>query len=235
MKFSVDRLDRFISKHSAFAISQVRLLIAQKRIVLDGSPAVSAQQKVTKFTRVLLDGVCLQELTPVYIMLNKPRGVVSATKDARHTTVIDLLEHRQKDELHIAGRLDFNTTGLLLLSNDGAWSRRLSLPETKLIKTYKVTLSKPLNDQYTAAFHQGVYFAYEGITTLPAHLEILSERTALLSIVEGKYHQIKRMFAVFKNQVLTLHRTAVGPIVLGDLKPGQSRLLTSKELSLSNS
>src|SRR5690554_176730 len=143
MKFSVDRLDRFVSKHSAFAISQVRLLIAQKRIVLDGSPAVSAQQKVTKFTHVMLDGVCLQELTPVYIMLNKPRGVVSATKDARHTTVIDLLEHRQKDELHIAGRLDFNTTGLLLLSNDGSWSRRLSLPETKLIKTYKVTLSKP--------------------------------------------------------------------------------------------
>ncbi len=116
-------------------------------------------------------------------MLNKPRGVVSATKDLKHPTVLDLIQHPQKNKLHIAGRLDFNTTGLVLLTNDGAWSRKISLPETRLAKTYEVTLSKPLIDEYVAVFREGIYFAYENITTQPAFLEILSEYTARLSLI----------------------------------------------------
>lgn len=223
------RLDRFISKNSAFSLSDTRVLIAQKRILLDGCVAHSIQQKVTEFTHVVLDGHCLRDNNPVYIMLNKPRGVVSATKDAKHSTVLDLIQHPQKNELHIVGRLDLNTTGLVLLTNDGAWSRKISLPETKLEKTYEVTLSKALTGEYIDVFREGIYFGYENITTQPACLEILSEYTARLSLTEGKYHQVKRMFGHFRNEVLALHRVSVGHLCLDGLKVGQSRLLTLEE------
>ncbi|MFT4729568.1 MAG: 16S rRNA pseudouridine516 synthase [Granulosicoccus sp.] len=229
MKSKTNRLDRFISQNSKFSISDTRLLIAQKRIYLDGAVAHSIQQKVTEFTQVVLDGDCLKDNQPVYIMLNKPKGTVSATQDIKHATVLDIIQHEQKNELHIVGRLDFNTTGLVLLTNDGAWSRKISLPETKLVKTYEVTLSKPLDSEYVDVFREGVYFSYENITTQPARLEILSEYTARLYLTEGKYHQVKRMFGFFQNEVLALHRVSVGRISLEGLEMGQSRLLTMDE------
>lgn len=230
MAYKSTRLDRFVSQHSQYKLSDVQRLLAQKRIVLDGEPAHSIQQSVSKFTKIMLDDECLQDNQPVYIMLNKPKGVVSATKDARHTTVLDLIDHPQKDELHIAGRLDFNSTGLVLLTNDGAWSRRISLPETKLSKTYDVTLSKPVTEEYVIAFQQGIYFAYEDITTQPAQLEILSTYQARISLVEGKYHQVKRMFGYFQNEVLSLHRISVGDIHLDGLGEGECRELDMSHL-----
>lgn len=230
MKTKVSRLDRFISKNSEFSIADTRLLIAQKRILLDGLEAHSIQQKVAEFTHVVLDGNCLKSNTPVYIMMNKPKGVVSATQDVKHDTVLDLIQHSKKDELHIAGRLDFNTTGLLLLTNDGAWSRRISLPQTKLAKTYEVALSNPLRDEYVEVFQKGIYFAYENITTAPAHLEITSKYTARLSLIEGKYHQVKRMFGFLNNEVLELHRISVGHLVLDGLELGDSRVLAEHEI-----
>jgi len=232
MKSKTTRLDRFISQNTDFSMSDTRLLIAQKRIVLDGQAAHSIQQKLTEFTHVVLDGDCLQDNSPAYIILNKPKGVVSATKDTKHSTVLDLIQHPQKHELHIAGRLDFNTTGLVLLTNDGAWSRKISLPETKLAKTYEVTVSKPLSDEYIAVFQEGIYFAYEDITTQPAKLQILSDYTAKLVLTEGKYHQVKRMFGFFQNEVLELHRSSIGHISLNGLALGGYRLLTSQEATL---
>ncbi|MDA9004087.1 pseudouridine synthase [bacterium] len=225
MKFKTKRLDRFISQNSPFSISDTRLLIAQKRIFLDHQVAYSTQQKVTAFTHVVLDDQCLNDNNPIYMMLNKPRGVVSATKDLKHPTVLDLINHPKKSELHIVGRLDFNTTGLLLLTNDGTWSRKISLPETKLEKTYDVTVSEPLNDAYITQFHTGIYFAYEGITTQPARLDILTAHMARLTLTEGKYHQVKRMFGFFQNEVLTLHRVSVGPMTLDGLELGCSQLI----------
>jgi len=235
MKSKTSRLDRFISQNSVFSISDTRILIAQNRILLNGCLAQSIQQKVTEFTHVVLDGKCLQDNTPVYIKLNKPMGFVSATKDNAHSTVLDLIEHPQKDELHIVGRLDFNTTGLVLLTNDGVWSRKMSLPETKLKKTYEVTLAKPLTEDYIAVFLEGIYFAYENITTQPAHLEIVSDYKARLSLIEGKYHQVKRMFGYFQNEVLALHRVSVGGISLDGVEVGDSRLLTERELDINES
>ncbi|MBU2886154.1 pseudouridine synthase [Gilvimarinus agarilyticus] len=231
MKSNTYRLDRYISQYSEYSQADVRVLIAQKRIVLDGKPADSIAQRVTKFTHVVLDGVCLNDTQPAYIMLNKPAGIVSATQDQQHTTVLDLIEHPQKDELHLVGRLDFNTTGLVLLTNDGRWSRRISLPATKLPKTYEVTLAQPLRQEYEAVFAAGVYFAYENITTQPAQLEIVSDYCARLTLVEGKYHQVKRMFGVFDNEVTSLHRISVGPIRLGDLAPGATRPLSAEEVA----
>ena len=230
MKSRTMRLDRFISQNTEFSMSDTRLLIARKRILLDGGAAHSIHQKVTQFTVVVLDGYVLQQRDPLYMILHKPQGVVSATRDAEHRTVIDLMHHRRKDELHIVGRLDFNTTGLVLLTNDGAWSRKVCSPESSVKKVYEVTLSKPVTSEYVTVFNAGIYFQYEDSTTKPAHLEIVSDYQTRLTLVEGKYHQVKRMFGFFQNTVIALHRVSIGPIDLGTLGLGENRALDPEEI-----
>ncbi|WP_269618196.1 16S rRNA pseudouridine(516) synthase [Zhongshania sp. BJYM1] len=209
----------------------VRGLLAKKRVKVDGVIVTEIAYPIGQFSHVVVDDTVLQARVPCYLMMNKPAGVVSATKDAHHTTVLDLLVDPPSVDLHIAGRLDFNSTGLLLLTNDGQWSRALSLPERNIEKTYTVTLAEPLDERYVDAFLNGMYFDYEGITTRPVKLEILSDYCARLRLVEGRYHQIKRMFGRFQNEVLTLHRHSVGPVELDlGLAPGQSRYLSSEEV-----
>lgn len=209
----------------------MHLLLAQKQVWLDQQLATSVQQRVDEYTHVRVGDRVLQDKSPSYIMLNKPAGVVSATKDPKHTTVIDLLGTDQPKNLHIAGRLDFNSTGLLLLTNDGRWSRRLSSPELGIQKRYRVQLDKPVSAEVVAAFAQGMHFPYEGITTRAAELTVINEAVAEVALTEGRYHQIKRMFGRFQIEVLALHRFAVGSLELDkQLKPGAYRSLTEQEL-----
>ncbi len=227
----VARLDRHLSSVLGIKRSDVRLLLAQGRVVVDGKTARDIHQLITRFSDVRCDGKTTQARTARYVMLNKPRGVVSATADAQHSTVIDLLKQPWRDQLHIVGRLDFNTTGLVLLTNDGQWSRQLSLPGSNLLKRYRVRVEKPLGEHYITAFRRGLYFSYENITTLPAQLMLLSQFEAEVGLLEGRYHQIKRMFGQFDNKVLSIHRFAVGALTLDDnLAPGDSRTLTQAEL-----
>lgn len=226
------RLDRFISVRTGVNRRDVRQMLAQGRVLVDGESATSINQPVEQFTRVELDGQVLQADRPVYVMLNKPPGVVSATTDKRHRTVVDLLNRNDRDQLHIAGRLDFNSSGLLLLSNDGRWSRELSSPQQNVPKVYRVELEHPISSEYVDAFAQGMYFPFEGITTRPAKLTVIDDFTAEVTLVEGRYHQIKRMFGRFQNPVLQLHRVAIGGLILDEkLMPGQSRELTVDEVA----
>lgn len=235
MTLSTSRLDRFISAQCKISRRDVRLMLAQKRILVDGIIANNIDDIIDKFSHITLDKKILQANEPSYVILHKPVGVVSATKDDQHKTVIDLLNLPQsvdKDSLHLVGRLDLNTSGLVLLTNDSRWSERLTSPEKKVEKRYRVTLQNKLSDDYIAAFNQGMYFGYEGITTRPAKLEIISSHVAMVSLVEGRYHQIKRMFGRFRNPVVALHRVAIGSLVLTEqLKVGESRLLTPEEVT----
>ena len=234
MKSKRSRLDRYLSEQLAINRKDVRLLLAQGRVKLDHKTANSIQQLVDEYTHVQFDGQVLQAKQPHYIQLHKPKGVVSATKDPKHTTVLDLLPTGQPDNLHIVGRLDFNSTGLLLLTNDGRWSRRLSEPSSNIFKRYVVTLDKPVTEEVIATFAEGIYFAYEDITTRPVTLHTLTEDKLCAEVImaEGRYHQIKRMFGYFQTEVLSLHRTAVGNLTLDEqLEPGQSRELTVTEVS----
>ena len=225
------RLDRFISSHAGVTRGAVRALLASGRVEVNGRAASEINQVVDQFSHITLDGQVLQDHEAIYLMLNKPRGVVSATRDEKHRTVIDLLDANAGNELHIAGRLDFNSTGLLLLTNDGRWSRRLSCAQNPVEKVYRVTLEHALSEHYIEAFAQGMYFPYENITTRPVRLTILSAYSAELRLTEGRYHQIKRMFGRFNNKVLTLHRTAIGNVSLDPaLTGGQYRPLTQIEL-----
>ena len=247
MQSTRTRLDRFISVHTGIFRRDVRAVLAQGRVTVNGELATGISQVIDQFAHVLLDDQVLQARIPIYIMLNKPAGVVSATCDEHHKTVVDLLDqtdrsthrstHRNsnrnshRNSLHIAGRLDFNSTGLVLLTNDGRWSRSLSAPENRIGKRYRVTLEHPIGSDYANAFSQGMYFAYEGITTRPAQLRVIDTHTAEVCLVEGRYHQIKRMFGHFDNPVLQLHRIAIGDLELDrQLLPGQSRDLSATEV-----
>ncbi|KMN24722.1 pseudouridine synthase [Pseudomonas helleri] len=226
------RVDRFLSNLPQFNRQQARLLLIEKRVRVDGQIVSDPHHDIREFSRVELDEQVLQAGKPArYFMLHKPPGCVSATQDPEHPTVLDLLNEADKHDLHIAGRLDFNTSGLMLITNDGHWSRHLTQPQTKLPKVYYVETEQDITDDYITRFEQGVYFAYEDLTTLPATLELLGPRSARLSIVEGRYHQVKRMFGYFDNKVVRLHRESIGPLMLDSrLAPGEYRALTSEEI-----
>ncbi|WP_286239262.1 pseudouridine synthase [Neptuniibacter halophilus] len=225
------RLDRFISQHSPFSRSEVRLLIAQGRIRVNDQPADKISQVIGQFCRVQLDDQLLQDNQPIYLMLNKPLNTVSATRDDKHRTVLDLLP-AEFAHLHIAGRLDLNSTGLLLLTNDGGWSSGITAAGKKVSKQYQVRVANPITAEYAAAFAAGFYFPFEDIKTQPALLHQTGEYEAEITLTEGRYHQIKRMFGRFRNPVTRIHRTAIGALQLDPaLKPGESRLLTADEIN----
>ncbi|MBX8521755.1 pseudouridine synthase [Pseudomonas cichorii] len=228
------RLDRFLSNLPRFNRQHVRLALASGRVKVDGQVTGDPHHEVREFSRVEFDNELLQAGKAArYFMLHKPRGYVSATVDAQHPTVLDLLDEPDKHELHIAGRLDFNTTGLMLLTNDGQWSRRLTQPQTKVPKVYYVETEQLIDERYIAKFAEGFYFAYENITTQPATLTLLGPRCARLSIVEGRYHQVKRMFGHFDNKVLILHRESMGPLALSpELEPGSYQALSHEQIQL---
>ncbi|PWE42330.1 16S rRNA pseudouridine(516) synthase [Pseudomonas prosekii] len=228
------RVDRFLSNLPRFNRQQVRLLLVEKRVRVDGKVVSDPHADVLEFSRVEVDDQVLQIGKPArYFMLNKPPGCVSATRDPHHPTVLDLIDEPHKDDLHIAGRLDFNTTGLMIITNDGSWSRRLTQPQTKLPKVYYVETEQEIGPEYAVTFNQGLYFAFEDLTTQPAELVLLGPKSARLSIVEGRYHQVKRMFGHFDNKVLRLHRESMGPLLLDNaLKPGEYRALRTEEIHL---
>ncbi|WAH59916.1 pseudouridine synthase [Pseudomonas silvicola] len=226
------RLDRFLSNLPQLNRKQVRLLLVDRRVRVDGQVVSDPHHEVREFSQVLLDDQVLQAGRPArYFMLHKPMGCVSATVDPQHPTVLDLLHEPDKDDLHLAGRLDYNTSGLMLITNDGQWSRRLTQPQTKLGKVYYVETEQVIDQRYVETFARGIYFSFEDLTTQPAELIVLGQRSARLTIVEGRYHQVKRMFGHFQNKVLRLHREQMGPLTLDpELPPGHYRALTAEEI-----
>jgi 16S rRNA pseudouridine516 synthase len=236
MAINTKRLDRLLSEFHQINRKKVRLILAQQRVTVDGVLASDIAQIVDRFSVVVMDGKVVQANKPYYIMLNKPVGVVCATKDDKHKTVIDLLSGQFEQEiiesLHIVGRLDLNTSGLVLLTNDSRWSEQLTSPEHKIAKCYQVTLANPITSEYISAFAQGMYFNFEKITTRPAILRILSATEAEVILTEGRYHQIKRMFGRFRNPVVALHRHSIGKLCLDEsLNSGQIRTLNALEVS----
>jgi len=225
-----NRLDRLIARQLGISQDAVRPLLAQQRIRVDGVVVTERDLIVDGFCLVTVDDTIVQSQQAVYLMLHKPRGVLSATHDPQHPVATALIDHPAVATLHIAGRLDLHASGLLLLTNDGRWSRCISNPQSGVAKQYLVTLKNALTPDYIAAFANGMHFPYEDIVTRPAQLEILDERLARVTLHEGRYHQLKRMFGRFRNPVLAIHRTAIGTLVLDDsLAAGHWRQLTAVE------
>ncbi|MEI7927145.1 MAG: 16S rRNA pseudouridine(516) synthase [Verrucomicrobiales bacterium] len=228
------KLDRLLAKHDSMGRNRARQLVVEKRVSVDAQIATRIDVGVGRFSHVELDGVVIQKAERLlHFMLNKPTGVVSATSDAEHRTVIDLIDDPDKESLHLVGRLDRNTSGLVLLTNDGRWSKALMDPARKVPKIYLVETRDPIPREAVEAFAKGFYFQTEDLTTLPAELVILGERRARLTLHEGRYHQVKRMFHRIENRVTALHRERIGTIGLPeDLTPGSWRALTAAEIRL---
>lgn len=225
------RLDRFLSNNTGLSRKQVKLCLKQQRIAVNGHLVDSPAQKIDENDQVLMDGETVNELGPGYFMLNKPEGFVCANSDSEHATVFDLLDEPHKD-LHVAGRLDIDTTGLVLITGDGQWSHRVTSPKHKCIKTYRVITEEFITDTMITKLEKGIFLEPEKIRTKPAIVEKLSNDEILLSIYEGKYHQVKRMLHAVGNAVDSLHREKIGDIVLDDsLAPGEYRPLTEEEIA----
>ncbi|MEZ8143847.1 16S rRNA pseudouridine(516) synthase RsuA [Enterovibrio sp. FF113] len=227
------RLDKFLCETVGVTRTQATRLLKEKRVTVNGDIVKSGSLKIAEDADVEFDGASLHLSGPRYIMMNKPEGYVCSHEDGHNPTVFILVDEVGADKLHIAGRLDCDTTGLLLLTDDGQWSHRVTSPKHKCDKVYRVVLDDPISEETADVFSEGLLLRGEKTDTLPAQLEQVSEKEALLTIHEGKYHQVKRMFAAVGNRVVGLHRESVGELVLDDsLEPGQYRALTAQEIAL---
>jgi len=224
------RLDRFVSQAAGVSRSQARTLIQRGRVSVAGTPVRDAAYQVGEGDRVEQAGRVLLLPGALYLMLHKPAGVLSATRDAHQATVLTLLPPAIAARVHLVGRLDKDTSGLLLLSDDGAWSHRISSPRHHCAKTYRAQLAEPLVEHAEQRLAQGLMLRGETSPTRPASLQRLDDSCVRITITEGRYHQVRRMFAALGNHVLALHRERIGGLVLDPaLAPGQWRALTPEE------
>lgn len=226
------RLDKYIANATALTRSQARKAVRQGRVLVNGLQVRDSAANLADDVSVELDGRQLEAPGPKYIMLYKPEGVVSVTEDEQHTTILDLLAIETTSGLHAAGRLDIDTTGLVLITSDGDWSHRITSKNAHCPKVYHVWLEDDLTDAAAEQIRNGVMLHGEKHKTLPAELEIIASREVRLTLTEGRYHQVKRMFAAVGNRVVQLHREAIGGIALDEtLEPGEWRYLTPEEVA----
>jgi 16S rRNA pseudouridine516 synthase len=225
------RLDKFISRYSNYSRSQIQQEIKAGNVHVNSIAATKGDQKIQPNDLVTLNETLIEAFQPRYLMLHKPAGYVCANSDGQHPVVVDLIKLPRWQELQIVGRLDIDTTGLILLTDDGQWNHRITSPRHECTKTYRVTTADPINAETAAIFSAGVLLHGEKFPTRPAQLEIISSNEAWLQIHEGKYHQVKRMFAAVGNHVVALHRERIGAVSLDpSLTAGECRSLTPDEI-----
>ncbi len=230
------RLDKIIASQGQYSRSEVKKLIKQGRVTIDKKAAKSSDEKIDPDKAVVeIDGRVLSYKKHIYIMLNKPKGVISATEDPTQKTVIDLVPaEMRRDGLFPAGRLDGDTTGFVLITDDGDFAHKILSPKNHIMKTYIATLERELTEEDIAAFKKGIELK-DGSLCLEAQVRALSGRVPMaeVKICEGKYHQVKRMFAALGNRVTDLRRIKMGELSLDeDLEEGQCREITAEELIL---
>lgn len=224
------RLDRYLCELNIGSRSQVREFVKKGFVSVNGHVIRSADHRIEEQKdQVTFQGKTLTYQRYVYYMLNKPQGVVSATQDNTAATVVELLSAEGRKDLFPMGRLDKDTEGLLILTNDGELAHRLLSPKKHVDKTYQLTVAHVLSAEDIRLLEQGVDIGEE-MPTLPAKIEIMSENVIHLTIQEGKYHQVKRMLQAVGNQVTALKRIRFGNIDLDErLAPGDYRMLSPEE------
>lgn len=226
------RIDRWVAQASELSRRDVQLAIKQGRLLVNGTPVNSPAFPVRAGDSVSLDGRTLKAPGARYFMLHKPAGYLCATTDAHHPTVLDLLDEPNKHGLQIVGRLDIDTTGLLLITDDGQWNHRVTSPRRACEKTYLAGLAEPLADTAPSLFAEGIMLRNEQHPTRPAQVQSLPDNQCRITITEGRYHQVKRMLGAVNNRVISLHRERIGQILLDPtLAPGQYRPLSAEEVA----
>lgn len=228
------RLDKFLCETGFGTRSEVKALLKKGQVSVNGEIVKKPEQKIDEQKdEVICAGNRAVYAAWEYVMLHKPAGVLSATEDRHQKTVLDLLDSTARQDLFPVGRLDKDTEGLLLLTNDGELAHRLLSPKKHVDKTYYAKIAGTVTAEHVQQFREGLDIG-EKKPTLPAELKILksgADSEILVTIQEGKFHQIKRMFQAVGCQVTYLKRLSMGPLVLDeDLEPGESRQLTEEEI-----
>ena len=232
----MERLDKIIASQGQYSRSEVKKLVKGGRVTIDGSVVKNSDIKADPNKSIIaVDGKVLRYKKHIYIMLNKPQGVVSATDDRDHKTVIDLVpKELMRDGLFPAGRLDGDTVGFVLITDDGDFAHEILSPKNHIMKTYHATLERPVTEEDIRAFREGIKLK-DGTLCLEAEVRSLDSDTPMaeIKICEGKYHQVKRMFAALGNKVVFLKRVKMGELSLDEsLEEGQCREITPEELIL---
>ena len=226
------RLDKFLANMGVGTRTEVKHLLKKGKVTVNTSVEKSPKSHINPTEdRVHVNGKQVEFVNNVYIMLNKPKGYISATHDESNRTVIDLIPEYQHLNIFPVGRLDKDTEGLLLITNDGQFSHDLMSPSKHVSKTYEVTSKKPVTKVDIDAFKKGIILSDGPVK--PAQLTRINETTSQVTIYEGKYHQVKRMFHAIENEVLELKRLKIANLALDEnLKSGEYKLLSDKELNL---
>jgi len=229
------RLDKYLCEMGVGTRSQVKQQIRKGLITIDGVVALRPEEKIELTQNICVNGCRISYVGKEYYMLYKPAGCVSATEDKQCTTVMDLLKDKKRKDLFPVGRLDKDTEGLLLITNDGELAHFLLSPKRHVDKTYYARITGEVTPEHIQQFEEGLEIG-EKKPTLPAKLRVLrsgTESEITVTIREGKFHQIKRMFAAVGCEVLYLKRLSMGSLRLDEsLKPGEYRSLTETELQL---
>ena len=227
----MERLDKIIGMVTNYSRKDIKELIRKKRVTINGNIALKSDIKIEpSTTKIAIDGRSIKIQKYVYLILNKPKGYISATEDNTMPTVLDLVpviyHHRN---LFPAGRLDKDTTGMMIITDDGEFAHNILAPKKHIKKLYEVTIDIPMTNQMVEGFYKGV--ALNDGDCKSANLQITGPNTGIVTLIEGRYHQIKRMFGCYKAKVLELHRIGMGNLTLPDnLEVGECRELTDEEL-----
>lgn len=231
---SAERLDKLLASTGRWSRREAKLLLREGRVSINGKCAKSPEERVDpEKNQIRIDGAPLDWRAFTYVMLHKPAGVLSATEDKRQRTVLDLLpEELRRRELFPVGRLDKDTEGLLLLTDDGDLAHRLLAPKSHVDKVYYARLETPLGEADREAFARGIVLE-DGMRCMPAALALLGDGSeVMVTLHEGKFHQIKRMIASRGSAVCYLKRVSMGPLQLDpDLGKGEFRFLTREEVA----
>ncbi len=227
------RLDNLVSKALAISRNDAKKLIAKSKISVNHKTEKLSKRLVSTDDQVYFSGKPLTFPSNHYFMLNKPQGYVCSTVDESLPSAMNLLEKPPRADLHFAGRLDADTTGLVLISDDGQWTHRISSPSRKQGKTYLVELAKAVSTEQILQLEQGVLLRDSEKSTLPCKVQLIDSCQVKLTLYEGRYHQVKRMFAAVGNHVIKLHRESIGKLKLDpSLAAGHWRVLSEKEVNL---
>ena len=223
------RLDKFVCKSTALTRAEAIQKIHLGDVSVNGDIATNEAIQVHENNKIMLKGITLKPRDFRYILMHKPAATICSNVDETYPSLFNYVAIENVDELHVAGRLDVDTTGMVLITDDGRWSFDITVPSKACNKVYRVGLSTAITDDVALRFKNGVQLQGEQHLTLPATLQVINQKEVLLTLTEGKFHQVKRMFAAVGNRVISLHREAIGDVTL-DVAVGQWRYLTRAEI-----
>ena len=226
-------LGRFVCKSTELTKNEVALLINDGAVVVNDEVIINEADQVHENDQITLDGQRLKARSFRYILMDKPQNTICSNIDEIYPSLFNFLDIDKVFELYVTGRLDVDTIGLVFVTDVGRWSFNIRTPSKQCEKVYRVGLSRPIDEGVVCRFAEGVKLQGKLKLTLPAELEIINLNEVLLRIIEGKFHQVKRMFSAVGNKVVSLHREKIGHISL-DVEVGKWRYLTLNEVNSFN-